>query len=190
MTSLPDDIHKDIYELTTYNVGQLSYKEYEIIAKTLLDMSCCNFLSFSTGKDVPLWLKINNSGKNVFLEHDNYWVTKTKELCPSAIVHKVTYNTMIKNAVHYYTDPRSLTIVNLPGYIRDTDWDIIFIDGPTGYNSECPGRFQSIWEASKFNAKHVFIHDIDRTVEKTCANLFFSSYEKRTQIDRMLYLCQ
>ena len=178
---------EDIKRLVSENPGQMIVSEYTRIANILERLQPCNFLSFSTGKDVPLWTSINK-GTNVFLEHDERWVEKTRELCPDARVHKITYTTVIKRANEYYADPSLLKIMDLPEYIRETAWDVIFIDGPTGFNEYCPGRFQSIWESSKLGAKHVFIHDINRMVEKTCADKFLAHYKNSIVIDRLLHL--
>ncbi len=47
-------------------------------------------------------------------------------------------------------------------------WDIILVDGPTGFNSQQPGRQQSIATAWKYAAEDgsVFVHDVHRDLEQ------------------------
>ena len=35
--------------------------------------------------------------------------------------------------------------MKLPDYVKNTVWDVVFVDGPRGYNDKVPGRMQSIY---------------------------------------------
>jgi hypothetical protein len=50
-------------------------------------------------------------------------------------------------------------------------WDVIVVDGPTGYAPETPGRMQAIATAAALasEATTVFIHDSNRDAESRCA---------------------
>ena len=175
-----------IRELVASNPGQLSVAEYSLIYATLREASPCNFLSFSTGNDVKIWLHANR-GKNLFLEHDPRWVELTLEQSPTCEVHHITYSTKVRHARIHLADPTRLGIAQMPEVVRKTRWDVIFVDGPTGYAPDCPGRFQSIWEAVQMNPVDLFIHDVDRPVEAQCCAQFLKSYWFRKRLDRMYH---
>ncbi|GFS33881.1 hypothetical protein Acr_00g0031060 [Actinidia rufa] len=63
--------------------------------------------------------------------------------------------------------------------VYDTEWDLIMIDAPKGYFAEAPGRMAAIYSASvmarnrkKSGVTHIFLHDVDRRVEKMFAEEF------------------
>lgn len=67
----------------------------------------------------------------------------------------------------------------LPDEVYDTEWDLIMIDAPRGYFAEAPGRMAAIYSAAvmarnrnKSGVTHVFLHDVDRRVEKLYAEEF------------------
>jgi glucuronoxylan 4-O-methyltransferase len=64
--------------------------------------------------------------------------------------------------------------MQLPERIRDHRWDVILVDAPPGDGPGRPGRMQSIYEASRLAAPDacVFVHDIDRPVEKWFSTRF------------------
>lgn len=172
------------------NGSQLNRDEYSAIADCIVNWNnnnlrsgvttnpqFCRFVSFSTGFDVPLWLDVNKNGVNLFLEHDPYYVELTKRENPQANVLLVKYETkMVADTTkhqEYFLRPQPIE-----GFLqeyRDLHWDIAFVDGPPGFELGCPGRFQSIFEASQLQGvKHVFIHDCNRTVEQECCSHFFN----------------
>ena len=75
--------------------------------------------------------------------------------------------------------------MKLPDYIKNTVWDVVFVDGPRGYNDKVPGRMQSIYAASKLKARHVLVHDCDREVEET----YFKQYlgQPTTVVDKLFH---
>lgn len=73
-----------------------------------------------------------------------------------------------------------LALSELPEEVYDRDWDVIMIDAPRGYFAEAPGRMGVIYSAAmmargrkKSGVTHVFLHDVDREVEKLYAKEFF-----------------
>ena len=72
-----------------------------------------------------------------------------------------------------------MALENLPDEVYETEWDLIMIDAPRGYFAEAPGRMGAIFSAAVMarNRKgsgvtHVFLHDVDRRVEKAFAEEF------------------
>jgi uncharacterized protein (TIGR01627 family) len=72
-----------------------------------------------------------------------------------------------------------LALHNLPDEIYNTEWDLIMIDAPRGYFAEAPGRMAAIFSMNimarnrkSSGVTHVFLHDVDRRVEKVFAEEF------------------
>ncbi|CAN6362967.1 unnamed protein product [Urochloa humidicola] len=72
-----------------------------------------------------------------------------------------------------------LALHNLPPEVYETEWDMIMIDAPKGYFAEAPGRMAAIWTAAAMARSRrgegdtdVFLHDVDRRVERAFAEEF------------------
>lgn len=63
-----------------------------------------------------------------------------------------------------------LALTNLPEEVYKQKWDVIVVDGPSGDSLEAPGRMAAIYTAAIMarsgNLTDVFVHDVNRTVEK------------------------
>ncbi|CAI0627315.1 unnamed protein product [Linum tenue] len=124
--------------------------------------SPANFLVFGLGFDSLMWSALNPRGKTVFLE--SY---RKEPTCSPARAY------LDGN----YACPLALT--GLPGEVYATEWDLIMIDAPRGYFAEAPGRMGAIFSAAVMararkgsGVTHVFLHDVDRKVEKAFAEEF------------------
>ena len=64
--------------------------------------------------------------------------------------------------------------LDLPPEIRETEWDVILIDGPAGYEDNSPGRMKSIYESSRLirQGGSIFVHDQEREVERAYGNRY------------------
>ncbi|GJU44538.1 probable methyltransferase [Tanacetum coccineum] len=83
-----------------------------------------------------------------------------------------------------YTDlasqPVAITYVPEVVYrVYANEWDVIMIDAPRGYYKEASRRMGAMYSAAvmarnrkKLGVTHVFLHDVDRKVEKTYAEDF------------------
>lgn len=189
--SLPDPYDRVILKLVDGNPHQLSVKEYSLIAETLIRKQPCNLLIFGVGNDSALWMELNKGGYTLFLEDNMYWLQHIQEKLPSIQVYPVHYSTkrsewkkLLKDS-----DPNSLHM-HLPQQILDTQWDIIFVDAPEGYNDTKPGRMNSIYMAAllahrKDSSTDVFIHDCDREVEAAYSTYFLHNENLQTTVDRL-----
>ncbi|KAF8656040.1 hypothetical protein HU200_060833 [Digitaria exilis] len=72
-----------------------------------------------------------------------------------------------------------LALHNLPPEVYETEWDMVMIDAPKGYFAAAPGRMAAIWTAAAMARARrgegdtdVFLHDVDRKVEKAFAEEF------------------
>lgn len=145
---------------------QMTREEYTEIAEKLGGK---NLLVFGTGYDSDLWRKANGGGRTVFLENLDEWIPEG-----STDVIKVAYTTKITDHAELLEKEDALTMGCLPDDILGGVWDVIFVDSPTGYTSDCPGRMQSIFTAMKVANEDtlIYVHDCDRIVEDTYTKHF------------------
>ena len=152
--------------LEASNPGNGSAEEYKFIGELIKKYAPGNVLVFSVGKDSSLWYSINEGGNTVFLEDIRKWIRFIRKVSPEINVLKVGYSTRRRNWEKLLNQEDRLKM-NLPDYIKNTVWDVVFVDGPRGYNDRVPGRMQSIYIASRLRVRHILVHDCDREVEET-----------------------
>ncbi|CAJ1787880.1 unnamed protein product [Sphenostylis stenocarpa] len=161
----------------------------------LQSLAPCNFLVFGLGHDSLMWDSFNPRGTTMFLEEDPKWTLFALQRFPILHADTVHYSTRLSDAKalinSYKRDCATvshplkgdwqcmLALSNLSNDVYDRDWDVIMIDGPRGYFSAAPGRMAVIYSAAmmargrkKSGVTHVFLHDVDRDVEKHYAKEF------------------
>ncbi|GMI70841.1 hypothetical protein like AT1G67330 [Hibiscus trionum] len=176
---------------------QQNYDEISVTYNVLRNRNPCNFLVFGLGYDSRMWDALNPQGRTVFLEEDQKWVDDVLKGAPYLHAYAVKYCTQLKEADallnHYRTEPSCfpsnaflrgndrcrLALTGFPAEFYDTEWDLIMIDAPRGWFAEAPGRMAAIFSVAVMarNRKgagvtHVFLHDVDRKVEKLYATEF------------------
>ncbi|MED6172503.1 hypothetical protein PIB30_050649 [Stylosanthes scabra] len=187
-----------LHYATTRIVPQQSLAEIKISFDVLKSMGRpCNFLVFGLGHDSLMWASLNPGGTTLFLEEDPKWVQTVLKDAPSLRAHTVQYRTRLKNAdqllLSYRSEPAcgpvrtrlrgnvecELALHNLPDQVYETEWDLVMIDAPKGYFPDAPGRMAAVFSAAVMargrkgsGVTHVFLHDVDRRVEKTYAEEF------------------
>ncbi|KAK8582948.1 hypothetical protein V6N13_069714 [Hibiscus sabdariffa] len=186
-----------VHYATSTIIPQQNYDEISVTYDVLRNRSPCNFLVFGLGYDSPMWDALNPRGKTLFLEEDQKWVDDVLKGAPNLHARAVKYRTQLKEAStllnHYRTqlscfpsnaylrgnDQCKLALTGFPNEFYDTEWDLIMIDAPRGWFAEAPGRMAAIFSAAVMarNRKgagvtHVFLHDVDRKVEKLYATEF------------------
>lgn len=164
-----------IQNLVRENPGQLSVEEYLEVASVVLKRKPCNFLIFGLGKDSMLWHNLNHEGITVFIEDNQDWFRQIKNCNPQIKAIFTQYNTKSKNA-HLLLDKPEQLYMPFPSSVTETNWDIIFVDGPNGQHDDAPGRRKSIYMASKLisknNKTYVMVHDCNREVERHYCDRF------------------
>lgn len=174
--------YNEIFNLVQSNPEQLTINEYTFISNKIQEYTNCNFLVFGLGRDSILWDTINNNGKTIFIEHDPYWISLSD---PKLDIRKIEYTTDISEAFDIIDDPDRLYI-ELDKDIIETNWDLIFIDSPTGYlDSGVAGRMQSIYTASTLRCTDYILHDINRDVERIYGDKYLGCIDYT--LDRMNY---
>ncbi|KAF3944485.1 hypothetical protein ACB098_03G119800 [Castanea mollissima] len=196
-TATPIQLQAILHYATSPVVPQQSLGEVTVSYDVLKTRAPCNFLVFGLGHDSLMWTALNPSGKTVFLEEDPKWFQTVLKDSPYLKAHTVKYRTQLSQADNLLSSYRSerlcspseaylrgntrcrLALENLPDEVYETEWDLIMIDAPRGYFAEAPGRMGAIFSAAVMarNRKgsgvtHVFLHDVDRKVEKAFAEEF------------------
>ncbi|KAF4390477.1 hypothetical protein CsatB_022551 [Cannabis sativa] len=197
---VPTDIQLKaiIHYATSKIVPQQSIGEITVSFDVLQSRGPSNFLVFGLGHDSLMWASLNPRGNTLFLEEDPKWVQTVLQKAPQLRAHYVKYRTQLREAddllATYKSEPRCwpakaaplkgnercrLALENLPAEVYEREWDLIMVDAPRGYFPEAPGRMAAIFSAAVMarNRKgsgvtHVFLHDVDRKVEKTFAEEF------------------
>jgi uncharacterized protein (TIGR01627 family) len=172
---------KLVADLIKVNKNQMTSEEYTAISSEIIRKGGCNVLVFGCGKDSSLWIKSNENGKTVFLEHKQRWIDYALKISPNMNVFKVSYEThyseYLKLLEVFKTDKQVL-ILQLPDEILKERWDVIIVDAPKGAGN---GRMKSIYMASLFFEKNksatVFVHDSQRRVESLYLKTFFENHE-------------
>lgn len=186
-----------IHYATSRVVPQQSFSEISVSFAVLKERAPCNFLVFGLGHDSLMWTSLNPRGNTLFVEEDPKWIDIVLKDAPALHAHHVQYRTHLSEAdallASYKTEPNclpsraylrgntlcKLALTGLPDEFYDTEWDLIMIDAPKGYYAEAPGRMGAIFSAAVMarNRKgsgvtHVFLHDVNRRVERSFAEEF------------------
>ncbi|GLT81673.1 hypothetical protein SLE2022_001090 [Rubroshorea leprosula] len=182
---------------TSRQIPQQSPMEIRVAFDILKELAPCNLLVFGLGHDSLMWASLNARGTTLFLEEDPAWLHATLRNAPVLRAHFVAYRTRLSQAdelrSYYKFDPHclppnirlkgnkqcKLALSELPEEVYEKDWDIIMIDGPKGFYPEAPGRMGPIYSAAvmaqrrkNWGVTHVFLHDVERKVEKEYAAEF------------------
>lgn len=196
-SATPTQLTAILHYATSSIVPQQSLAEIRITFDVLMSLAPCNFLVFGLGHDSLMWTALNPKGTTLFLEEDPRWVHSVLRVAPILQVHTVKYPTRQSDAdmlLSSYKKERScalpdvklkgntrcrLALPDLPDKVYDREWDLIMIDAPRGYFPEAPGRMGAIFSAAvmargrkKPGVTHVFLHDVNRRVEKIYAMEF------------------
>ncbi|KAH7570505.1 hypothetical protein ACOSP7_018700 [Xanthoceras sorbifolium] len=209
-TATPIQLQAILHYATSKIVPQQSLAEVSVSFNVLKGLSPCNFLVFGLGFDSLMWNSLNPRGTTLFLEEDPKWVQTVLKDAPTLHAHTVRYRTQLQESDHllstYKTEPScapkkaylrgnqqcKLALESLPEEVYDKEWDMIMIDAPRGYFPEAPGRMGAIFSAAVMarqrkgsGVTHVFLHDVDRRVEKAFAEEFLCRKYLKKAVGRL-----
>ncbi|KAL5552612.1 hypothetical protein UlMin_040013 [Ulmus minor] len=175
----PVQLQAIVHYATSKITPQQTLDEISVSFEVLKSRSPCNFLVFGLGFDSLMWNSLNPRGTTIFLEDNPEWVQRVLKTAPMLRAHIVKYRTQVREADDLLRSWRSLALHNLPDEIYEREWDLIMIDAPKGYFPDSPGRMAAIFSAAVMarnrrgsGVTHVFLHNIDRKVEKTFVQEF------------------
>lgn len=206
----PIQLQAIVHYATSRVTPQQSIHEITQSFNVLRARAPCNFLVFGLGYDSLMWASLNPNGLTLFLEETPDWVTTVLKEAPFLNAKTVPYRTRLKEAdrllASYRNEPDCLpgraflkgnqkcrlALENLPGEVYDNEWDVIMIDAPRGYFPDAPGRMAAIYSAAvmararkRVGNTHVFLHDVDRKVEKDFAKEFLCMKYKVGGVGRL-----
>ncbi|KAJ3701456.1 hypothetical protein LUZ61_005161 [Rhynchospora tenuis] len=195
--SHPDLMAATVHYATSTVVPQQSRGEISESLSVLRKRAPCKFLVFGLGRDSLMWYALNAGGTTVFLEEDPNWYKTVLKESPFLTAHHVKYRTHMSEADDLLREWKKekmcapenaylkgnqrckLALENLPNVVYENEWDVIMIDAPKGYFAAAPGRMAAIYSAMVMARARkgdgdtdIFLHDIDRKVEKTFAREF------------------
>ena len=172
--------------------GKWINKNIQLSKKVIYDIILENenknlkMLVFGLGYDSDLWYNITKQN-TFFVEDNQHYIDLNKDINKNNIISysydgiKVrTTFTLTKQEINNFVIPQKLLDL--------APFDIILIDGPKGYNEDCPGRFLPIyWSKTLLSHSNtiIYIDDATRNLEKKCINHFFTDNYKSFFNDRL-----
>ena len=141
-------------------------------------------LFFGVGESAKMWSKISDASfleDNVKLYRQQFEDSNTQGLRS----YLVNYQTKVRT---WESDLANNILNTLPREISDQRYDVIFVNGPGGSQSNSPGRVSPILHAARLVAKNgaIFINDIERNLEQQVSELALGNpttiHKNRTRI--------
>ncbi|CAL9122690.1 unnamed protein product [Musa textilis] len=187
------------YAVASNYTWKMEEDDLRAIAGALRRRGPCNLLVFGIGHETPLWRALNQGGRTVFVDENEYYVAHMEARNPGLEAYDVAYTTKVREMPELLAESRRqrrgecrpvqnllfsdcrLAINDLPNQLYDVAWDVILIDGPKGHEAAAPGRMSAIFTAAvmaRYRGRghvDVLVHDYDRAVERLCSAEFLCS---------------
>lgn len=159
-----------------------------VVNDIILDVDNKNkkMLVFGLGYDSELWYNLTN--KNTFFVEDNkYYIDLNNSINKNNIIYHDYKNISVKTSLNLTLN--QIKNFEIPKKLLElAPFDIILIDGPTGFNEKCPGRLLPIYWSKEYLSNDktiIYIDDASRHLEKKCINSFFINNNKKYFKDRL-----
>ena len=157
----------------------------------------CNVLVFGVGRDSVIWNTVN-PGYTLFVEHDMRWANSIARQIEGINICQYEYLTTCEPTLPIHEQPAidepQLFSHPIPAELTQRKWDVILIDGPTGFDNNCPGRALPIYWSSVIadNRCDIFVDDYNRPIEFIYTNKFlfhkYNRFRLFEQRHKMLWL--
>lgn len=168
--SVIEDILKDIFESFSEGSDQV-----------------VNMLVFGLGHDSRMWYEATKH-RTYFVEHNPIWIERLDQQIPREHVFHYDYPTTVEASSEWTVQDLSECPFP-PGILDHAPFDIILIDGPTGFNDQCPGRLLPCFWSARRPLSHpgtrVYMDDALRPLEKKCIQKFF--VDRHHVLDRFFH---
>ncbi|KAK4284557.1 hypothetical protein QN277_001374 [Acacia crassicarpa] len=206
--TLPDSVAKALIHYAavassanvTTGTRPMSTAEISAVAATLLRIPNPNFLVFGLNHESLLWFALNQHGRTVLLDENEYRIFDFEKSNPGVEAYDVQFTTKVRDyptlllhaRTEFERDCRpvqnllfsecKLGINDLPNHLYEIPWDVILVDGPRGDSPAAPGRMSALFTAAVLGRSkktvdgktntHVFVHDLKREVERIFSDEF------------------
>ncbi|KAF7851519.1 hypothetical protein BT93_L3761 [Corymbia citriodora subsp. variegata] len=185
-------IRRPPHYATTTNSTHMTSTEVATITAAVAHCAAaashCNLLVFGLTHEALLYKVLNFNGRTIFLDENENLGSRFEQHHPGIEAYDVQYKTRVSEMKRLLESARGklrskcrpvqnllfseckLALNSLPNHVYELSWDMILIDGPSGYHEAAAGRMSVIFTAvvlarSKKGgaaATHVFVHDFDR----------------------------
>ena len=133
-------------------------------------------LVFGLGYDSKMWYEGN---KNTFFVENNDEYIKLNKNIPTNNIIKYEYTTNCATSINL-TDNEIKEFIIPEKIINEGPFDIIIIDGPTGYSANTPGRLIPCYWSTLISKTGtvIYIDDTNRKLEQFCIEKYFKNFSK------------
>lgn len=151
---------------------------YEVLKRTLNKNK--KILIFGLGYDSYLWYKSNNKKNIIFVEHNDSFINLNSKIKNNFILKYEYKNTSVEKSLkNIFNEDEHLIPAKL---LRKAPFDIVLIDSPEGYKDDSFGREIPFYWTRNFlihEKTKIFIHDIQRKLEKLLLEKYFKDFQKK-----------
>ena len=164
-------------QISKFVINDILLEHYNKNKKTLV---------FGLGYDSELWYNATNKN-TYFIENNQQYIDLNKNINNNNIIYHQYKDITVKTSLNITDD--KINMFKIPQKLLElAPFDIILVDGPSGYEDKCPGRLLPLYWSKKYLSKKgtiVYVDDATRVLEKKCINKYFIDNKKVYFKDRL-----